>query len=187
MIRNIVQHVAENWGAYIGYAIVAWLFVGWPVAAWLGRRRRRKALRDMLGAAFANDKCFARWNCGIAVNDEGLEFAYASRGTAVLCCAEDILTAEFKAVQNVYNALTIETKNANLPHVSIPAYFVGNHRLAEVGARLNAMRKVISERNQKPDHQSPESEGPTLEQAVLKLTEAVISLADVVKQLRSPP
>jgi hypothetical protein len=176
----------ENIWAYIGYAILGWLFIGWPIAAWLGRQRRRNTLRKLLGPAFVGEKSFVRWAMGIAVNESAGEFAYADPKRAVLCTAADIVRAEFSIVQNFYNGLTIETRNDALPRVQIPAFFLGGSRLGEIGARLSVMQSEAKSEGEPVPREAVPIGAPTIEEAILKLTDAVTSLTEAVKHLRSP-
>ena len=70
VLRHIQEHVWENYWTYFWFAVLGLLFVVWPIAAWVGRRRRRKALRELLGTGFLENKSYIRRKLAIAVDEE---------------------------------------------------------------------------------------------------------------------
>lgn len=164
--------------------IPAWLFVGWPLAAMVGRRRRRASLRKLLGSGFSEGKSFVRWSVGIAVNDDAQEFAVVESKLAVICRAEDILNVEYGIQQNTYNQLTVETRNVELPRVTAYAFFAGVGRLAEVASRLKALQSASkSEAASEGTVNRVQTGAPEgLECAVRALAGAVARLAEAVQR-----
>jgi hypothetical protein len=77
------------------YAALAWLFVGWPIAAGIGRDKLRHRLETALGPEFDPDKLFVRWSGGIAVAREAPEFVFANGKSMHQFRGEDILTVSF--------------------------------------------------------------------------------------------
>jgi hypothetical protein len=186
MVQSITKHLSENIWTYTWFAILGWLFIGWPIAAWLGRRRRRNTLRKLLGSTFVDEKSFVRWSMGIAVSDPAGEFAFADPKRSVLCAAADIVRAEFVVAEKSADTLTIETRNEALPRVRIPCYFRGASRLGEIGTRLAVMQSKAGSEDKPVSQEAVSIGAPTIEEAILKLTDAVTSLAEAVRHLRSP-
>jgi protein-S-isoprenylcysteine O-methyltransferase Ste14 len=61
---------ADNGWDYFWYAVpgllLGLLFVVWPISAWLGRKKRRKELRELMGPAYADYKSRVRM-AGVSV------------------------------------------------------------------------------------------------------------------------
>jgi hypothetical protein len=175
-----------SWFLYFLYAGVVWLCLGWPIAALVGRARRLSRLRELLGPAFSREKTYVRWSAGIAVNEQGREFAVARRrsNVAALCKAEDIVSVGLGPSPDSTQAslggllLSLDTKSEALPNIRINTVFA-SQRLSEITARLKAIQTDAKAQGaEKPSSaETPKDVSRGLEQAVLTLAQAVTALA----------
>jgi len=75
---SIQENVWENVWAYFWFSVLGLLFVVWPIAAWIGRRRRRKTVRELLGDGFREYKSYIRSGLAISVDEDSQRFAFAT-------------------------------------------------------------------------------------------------------------
>jgi hypothetical protein len=183
---SIQENVWENVWAYFWFSVLGLLFVVWPIAAWIGRRRRRKTVRELLGDGFREYKSYIRSGLAISVDEDSQRFAFADSKVKVICKSEEII-----GVGLATHTFIIETKNQNLPRIETQTFF-RSRRLGEIYGRLKAMQiEASSTATAIEPNASTTTESVKIEDAIRQLTNAVSSLTEMVKQLAlkdgSPP
>jgi hypothetical protein len=173
-----------SWSLF-GYIVIG-LCLSWLIAAMVGRRRRLRRLRELLGLGYSRERTYVRWGAGIAVNERGREFAVVRGKHSGICKAEEIIDVALKPSSNAEfggQAFSIDTRNENLPNFQVVTVFP-SQRISDVAARLRAMQSEVQAEAARdvPRLETVPDNAPDLGRAIATLSDAVTSLAEAIRE-----
>jgi hypothetical protein len=183
MAIEIIQHLwTYVWGYFWG-AVALYIFLIAPLRSWRRRRRLRRALRELVGDGFRNERSYASSAQGLAlVVDSVRGLAYADTKKCLFIKPSEIVDLIWQ-VQLPMVTLTVVTTNEDAPRLQVGSLFKTS-LLQEINSRLKLMRDQSKAATIAPTVNSV-AEGNRLEESIDQLAKAVLSLVDAVNQINS--
>jgi hypothetical protein len=171
----------------LGLMLAALAFGGFAVICVIGRRRRRQALRELLGDAFDEKKSFIQAMRAITVDEAAGRFAFSDSRNTILYKADDIIKIEFLKLElfSPMNVpvwfLMVYTVNPTVPLLELWTFV---RDLREIYTRLEAIHARVNRSTDNAGRPSA-AQDHALEIAITQLTHAVSGLTNAAKQLTS--
>jgi hypothetical protein len=200
-IVDWIRGLTTTGAIFLALAVLVgcWLFVGWPVAAAIGRSRRRETLRKLLGSAYRQSHAYQSSTMGIAVDEEGKRFATSEEGGIILpsSCILDVSVTEKEAGKDTLGSTTLrlETLDPRVPLIETTTSSQ-QESLRKIAVRLRAIQSAATKQQGEPIPAAEKVDAPNearlepgaasrdLVKAVCELTDAVNKLTAAMRETR---
>jgi hypothetical protein len=137
---EIIRHLWTYVWAYFWGAVALYVFLIAPLRSWVRRRRLRRALSELVGDRFREERSYASSAQGLAlVVDSARGLAYADTKRRNLIIKPSEIIDLIWQVQSGVPQMTVVTNRDDLPRVQVTSLFKGSS-LEEINSRLKVMR-----------------------------------------------
>lgn len=147
-----------------------------------GRRPQRARLRRLIGRHYSEEKSLVGIGNSISIDDKTGRFAVIDGDAALVCRAEELVSAEFhpSSKESLRASLVVVTTNPALPRFEITVVNFREDKLMQIHARLLALQK--QGRASKPPH-NHEAAADGIVPAVQELNRSIVALTETTRTL----